>query len=165
MKKKEDRRGQRMIIISRSPFPRKLERDDKDARDASSLKKFRRTTNEGFYLARQIPTFRVLLAHLLRILILLAVLRVCVCVYIYREFLSDDAFLRRIDLFLIAAKVSVPFKTTRALRFAFFTKTLSPVYSSTTTICKARRSRCVALRKKRKRKSEKKKKTIFDTLN
>jgi hypothetical protein len=82
MKKKEDRRGQRMIIISRSPFPRKLERDDKDAREASSLKKFRRTTNEGFYLARQIPTFRVLLAHLLRILILLAVLRVCVCVYI-----------------------------------------------------------------------------------
>ena len=88
MKKKEDRRGQRMIIISRSPFPRKLERDDKDARDASSLKKFRRTTNEGFYLARQIPTFRVLLAHLLRILILLAVLRVCVCVYIYTESFS-----------------------------------------------------------------------------
>ena len=83
MKKKEDRRGQRMILISRSPFPRKLERDDKDARDASSLKKFRRTTNEGFYLARQIPTFRVLLAHLLRILLLFAVLRVCVCVCVY----------------------------------------------------------------------------------
>ena len=117
-----------MIIISRSPFPRKLERDDKDARDASSLKKFRRTTNEGFYLARQIPTFRVLLAHLLRILILLAVLRVCVCVYIYREFLSDDAFLRRIDLFLIAAKVSVPFKTTREPFVSLFLRKLSLRY-------------------------------------
>ena len=130
MKKKEDRRGQRMILISRSPFPRKLERDDKDARDASSLKKFRRTTNEGFYLARQIPTFRVLLAHLLRILLLLAVLRVCVCVCIYTEFLSDDAFLCRLDLFLIAAKVSVPFKTTlRALRFAFlYENSLSGIF-------------------------------------
>ena len=129
MKKKEDRRGQRMILISRSPFPRKLERDDKDARDASSLKKFRRTTNEGFYLARQIPTFRVLLAHLLRILLLLAVLRVCVCVCIYTEFLSDDAFLCRIDLFLIAAKVSVPFKTTfESPSFRFFVRKLSLRY-------------------------------------
>ena len=129
MKKKEDRRGQRMILISRSPFPRKLERDDKDARDASSLKKFRRTTNEGFYLARQIPTFRVLLAHLLRILLLLAVLRVCVCVCIYTEFLSDDAFLCRIDLSLNRRKSFRSFQNNDREPFVslFCTKTLSPV--------------------------------------
>ena len=161
MKKKEDRRGQRMIIISRSPFPRKLERDDKDAREASSLKKFRRTTNEGFYLARQIPTFRVLLAHLLRILLLFAVLRVCVCVYIYIHRVS---LRRRFSLsyrsLLNRRKSFRSFQNNeRALRFAFlYENSLSGIVFDDDDLQSASSLsvRCFA-KKTKEEKSEKKK--------
>lgn len=145
-----------MIIISRSPFPRKLERDDKDARDASSLKKFRRTTNEGFYLARQIPTFRVLLAHLLRILILLAVLRVCVCVYIQRVSLRRR-FSPSYRSLLNRRKSFRSFQNNESPSFRFFYEnSLSGIFFDDDDLQSASLSVCCFAKKKRKRKSEKK---------
>jgi len=111
MKKKEERRGQRMILISRSPFPWKLERTKERERErevSSSLKNNNNNNNKrGLYLGRQIPTFRVLVAHLLRRFLIIVLL--LLYIYIYIVSLTTPLCC---DLFLTAAKVSVPFKTT-----------------------------------------------------
>ena len=67
-KREEEKQGQRMMIYVSLSFPAEVgERRDKDTREKfqRSLRTTTQTTNEGFYLGRQIPPFRVLLAHLL----------------------------------------------------------------------------------------------------